>query len=813
MTTLGFNVSGMNCASCVAHVAKAARSLPGVAEVQVNLARGRATVSFDPNRVTADKIAESITESGYSSHPDAPGDTAGTGESARIHQQKTETAAWLRRAIVGLVLWFPVELTHWILLLWFPHQHQLHMNLMYVSVFTSTLCLAWVGSSFYKSAWKALVRRTTNMDTLIAMGASVAYFYSLIYLIGGLLKLWPAPMGDELYFMESTALLALISLGHWLEANARRSAGSAIRQLLSLAPPTAERILETKVEPQPSLVSLGTPKKPDQKSAASPQRALPVAANSKAELKTEDVPVSALNLNDKVLIRPGDRIPVDGIVTDGTSSVDESMITGEPLPVTRIVGDKVIGGTVNQDGRLIVRATAVGAQSALAQIVGLVEKAQDSRPPVQKLADQIAAVFVPTVLSLALLTAIGWFVWGTAHHWSTPTIWAQVAKTTCSVLLIACPCALGLAVPAAIMVGTGLGARQGILIRDIDALQKAEKITAVVLDKTGTLTTGKPSVTAVEAEDGDVDRLLRLAAAGEQFSSHPLAKAIVDYARARHLEIPQPTSFNNQPGYGVVADIDGQTLLIGSRALLDQHNVKPEAHAVTSGTVVYLAQRSGEVFTPLGRIELSDQIKPDSLAAVARLKRMGLSVAMLTGDNLPAAAAVAKLVNISDIHADVRPSGKADIVTQLQKNSTQRVAMVGDGINDAPALAQADLGIALGSGSDVAKETGDIVLVGGSLSGVATAILLSRATMRTIRQNLFFAFIYNVLAIPLAAFGLLHPIVAAAAMALSDITVLGNSLRLRYRKIGVSSLENSASAQTPAQSRSYIRGSAAASKF
>jgi P-type Cu+ transporter len=812
MTTAGFSITGMNCASCVAHVSKAARSLPGVSDVQVNLARGRATVSFNPDQVTADKIADSITDSGYSARAETPDNQAGHNEGVRIQQQSDHARAWLRRAIVGLCLWFPVELAHWLLRVLYPARHALHMDLLYVSVLTSSICLTWVGSSFYKSAWKALTHRTTNMDTLIAIGASVAYFYSLVYFLGGLFRLWATPMGDELYFMESSALLALISLGHWLEANARRSAGTAIRELLSLTPETAERILESEDERRTSNVEFQTSKEKQDDAGSSLRRSTFNVQRSTFELKTQQVSVAQLDRDDKVLIRPGDRVPVDGIVVDGTSSVDESMITGEPLPVTRAPGDKVIGGTVNQDGRLIVRATAVGAQSALAQIVALVEKAQDSRPPVQKLADQIAAVFVPTVLSLALITAIGWYAWGTAHHWPTPTVWAQVAKTTCSVLLIACPCALGLAVPAAIMVGTGLGARQGILIRDIDALQKAEQIDTVVLDKTGTITQGKPAVTSVEAEDGDVDRLLRLAAAGEQFSSHPLAKAIVDFTRARGIAIPQPSSFNNHPGYGIVAEIEGLSLLIGNSALLEQHGLKPDPHRVPSGTIVHVARRDGEVYLPLGQIELRDQLKTDSLPAIARLRRMGISVAMLTGDNLPAATVIARLVNITDIHADVRPSGKAAVITELQKNAAHRVAMVGDGINDAPALAQANLGIALGSGSDVAKETGDIVLVGNSLTGVATAILLSRATMRTIRQNLFFAFIYNVLAIPLAAFGLLHPIVAAGAMALSDLTVVGNSLRLRYRKIGHFPAENPTSLPSRSNTRTYIRGMPANSK-
>jgi Cu+-exporting ATPase len=782
ITSARFSITGMNCASCVAHVSKAARSLPGVSDVLVNLARGRATVDYNPDQVTPDKIADFITKSGYSAHVEAPD----SNETRRAGEKSKSTNAWLRRAIAGFALWFPVELAHWILTLFFPHQHALHMGMIWVSMVTSTICLAWVGASFFKSAWTAAIHRTTNMDTLIALGASVAYFYSLTYFVGGLIHLWQPPMADDLYFMESSALLALISFGHWLEGNARRAAGGAIAELLSLAPAVALRVREEKDERRTSNVEHRTSKERKVSLSLLQSSTFDVGRSTFA-FETEEVPVSAIETNDKILIRPGDRVPVDGIVVDGSSSVDESMITGEPLPVTRTMGDKVIGGTINADGRLIVRATAVGAASALAQIVALVDKAQESRPPVQKLADKIAAVFVPAVLSIALLTAAGWFAFGTLHHWPASIVWAQVAKTSCSVLLIACPCALGLAVPAAIMVGTGLGARRGILIRDIDALQKAEKIDTVVFDKTGTITQGKPVVSGVHAEDGNENELLRIAAAAEQFSSHPLAKAIVDEAKKRGVAIPQPAKFNNQPGFGVTAELEGRSYLVGNEALLESNQSREQSRAVPArtgatrpGSVVYVAEKIGDTVRPLGRIEINDQIKPDSVAAIARLQSMGLTTVLLSGDNLAAATSIAKVVNITNIHAEVRPDGKAQVIRQLQAEKKHRVAMVGDGINDAPALAQADLGIALGSGSDVAKETGDIVLVGGSLSGVAAAIELSRATMRTIRQNLFLAFIYNVLAIPLAAFGYLHPIVAAGAMALSDVTVIGNALRLRW---------------------------------
>jgi Cu+-exporting ATPase len=491
-------------------------------------------------------------------------------------------------------------------------------------------------------------------------------------------------------------------------------------------------------------------------------------------------------------------------VVDGRSTVDESLLTGEPLPVVRTKGDTVIGGTINKDGRLVVRVTRTGGETALAHIVKLVEHAQSSKPPVQKLADRIAAIFVPVVLGIALVTGVGWYVWGTTHGWAPAETWAVIAKAVCSVLIIACPCALGLAIPAALMVGIGRGAKRGILIRDIDALQQAEKIDTVVLDKTGTVTEGKPVVAEVVSLDGvPEDEVLRLAAAAEQFSEHPLACAIVTHARERGLGLPEPDSFNSEPGLGVEATVAGRDLLVGSPELLARGGgngtVKlPSENGSAAATRVYVAvrERDGSV-KPLGLITLKDRVKPDSKAAVAELHRMGLRTALLTGDNRETAEAIAREVGIDDLRANVKPGEKAAVIHELQglspagpdrqpatgNRQSHYVAMVGDGVNDAPALAQADLGIAIGSGSDVAKEVGDIVLVSGSLHGVPAAIRLSRATMRTVRQNLFFAFVYNVLAIPLAAFGVLNPLIAAAAMALSDVTVIGNALLLRRSKI------------------------------
>jgi Cu+-exporting ATPase len=816
-------VDGMNCASCVAHVEKAAGRVGGVESVRVNLASGRALVRFDAGKTSPDQIAKAVTDAGYPSHPHEAG-AAPPPEQGHGHVHD-HAANWFRRAVVGLALWFPVEATHWILLLTSSgHAHGDHGGvgwMTWVALVTSTVALAYVGSAFYRSAWKALRRGTTNMDVLIAMGATVAYGYSVVALAGYLAGAWRTL--PDLYFMESTGLLALISLGHWLEDRARAAAGSAIRELMNLAPAVALRL------PPSSLAGEGRgaggardladgSRKTEANGgvlSASPipgQLSLTLTPQTnplpQGERGPEEVPVAQLRVDDLVLVRPGDRVPTDGVVVEGRSSVDESMISGEPLPVTRDVGDTVLGGTLNVDGRLIVRVTKVGSETALAQIVQLVERAQSSKPPVQRLADRISAIFVPAVLGIALLTGIGWLAYGAAHDWEAARTWGMIAKAVCSVLIIACPCALGLAVPAALMVGTGQGARHGILVRDIDALQHAEQIDVVVLDKTGTVTRGKPVVEEIVPLNGaTVDEVLRLAAAAEQYSEHPLAKAIVARARTHNLDVPQPDGFASEAGLGVRADVEGKTVLVGGAALLGP-SAAGDGTAVPilpGRTLVHVGVKDRGTVRRIGVLAISDEIKPDSAAAIAQLHAMGLRTVLLTGDNDAAARAVAAKVGLDDVRADVKPAEKAAVVRDLKRKAEiderdtveavgvrgpHGVAMVGDGINDAAALAEADLGIAIGSGSDVAKEAGDVVLVGSSLRGVASAIRLSRATMRTIRQNLFLAFIYNVLAIPIAAGVLypwtglmLNPYIAAAAMALSDVTVIGNALLLRRTRI------------------------------
>lgn len=734
-----FRVDGMNCASCVAHVRKSALNVAGVRSADVNLARGRAVIAFDPAQTNPEAIESAIVSGGYTASIEQTADAA-TAERERLDAQMHHARGWRNRAILGVVLWLPLEAAHWLLsLAGHDAAHHRVDAMTWANLIASTVAMTLVGFAFYRSAFAALKHRTTNMDTLIALGASVAWLFSLAALLGFVLHLWhPLP---ALYFMEASGLLALISIGHWLEARARQSAGSAIRQLLQLAP---DRAIHLDENDNPS-----------------------------------EVPINALLVGDRLLVRPNDRIPIDGTILAGPSSVDESMITGEPLPVRRDRGDRVIGGTQNLDGRLILRVTQTGEATALSQIVKLVEQAQASRPAIQQLADRIAAVFVPSVLAIAVFTGVIWLTVGLFQHWTAAAIAGKIALCVCSVLIIACPCALGLAVPAALMVGTGRGAQHGILLRDIDALQRAESIDTIALDKTGTLTLGKPRIDTTESLDPGVspNEAIAIAAALERFSEHPIAHAFAE-ALKQHPNAARlmPDEFAVIPGGGVRGNIAGVDYFLGSARLLAEHGVV--ITATDQVTAVYLA-RSDQL---LARFTLTDQIKPESLAAIRELRAMDLKIVMLSGDAQPAAIAIAAQVGIDEARGDLRPADKAAEIQRLQ-SAGHKLAMVGDGINDAPALAAADLAIAVGSGTDIAKQSSDIVLVGSSLAGVASAIRLSRATMRSIRVNLFFAFAYNVLAIPLAAAGFLSPLIAAAAMALSDLTVLGNALRLRRVKI------------------------------
>lgn len=741
-------VEGMDCASCVAHVEKAARSAGGAEACAVSLASGRASVEFDPAKTDVQRIAGAITEAGYKASPLSAETTSAKAEEQRLERARAEANSWLRRAIIGFALWLPIEGYHWISLIGGTGHEHVSDTWIYIQIAASTAAMIYLGSAFYRGAWRGLRMRTTNMDTLISLGATVAYLYSVVAYLGYRLEWWYER--PDLYFMEAVGILALISVGHWLEARARDKTGAAIHELMRISPTVAFKM-----------------------TTADPADAV-------------RVPVATLHVGDRVLVRPGDRVPVDGKVVDGLSHVDESMISGEPLPVSRTVGHDVVGGTVNQDGYLQVNVQKVGSETVLAQIVAMVEQAQTQKAPVQKLTDQIAAIFVPAVLLIAVLTGIGWFLHGMEYEVDQPRMWANIANAVCSVLIIACPCALGLAVPAAIMVGLGRGARRGILIRDIDALQRAERINTIVFDKTGTITHGKPVVTDVMPIGNlSANEVLRIAASAELYSSHPLGSAIVAHARAKGIKIPEPSGFSNEAGLGVSARIEGATYLVGSEQLLRANGKLTSGYPPQAAdhTLAHIGRKNPDgTVDRFGLILITDELKSDSAEAIAMLHKRKLQTVLLTGDNRAAATSVARAVGIDEVQAEVRPDAKAIAVKKLQE-SGRRVAMVGDGINDAPALAQANLGIALGSGSDIAKETGQIILVSPTLKNVAIALRLSHATMSKVRQNLFLAFIYNVLAIPLAAFGYLDPLIAAAAMALSDVSVLGNSLLLARKRI------------------------------
>ena len=757
--SLRLKVTGMHCASCASHVRRAIESSPGVASAEVSVTGGTATVAGSDLDVAS--IVDAVRRGGYDAAPVDDLVAPSEMHSEIEHHQAEHERLWRQRAFIGLALWLPMEISHWV----FGHAPWLQWLLL----IGSTIVLIVAGRGFYASAWSAAKRRTTNMDTLIALGATTAYVYSLVVFI---LQLFGRAHDQPLYFAESAALFGIISLGHWLEARASAKAGAAVRELLELQPEEAE-VLEAR---------------DDMNSRQRPGITIPGLSSA----PTRTIPSADVQAGDHLLIRPGGRVAVDGVIIEGRSEVDESIVTGESMPVRKAIGDTVVAGSINTTGRLIIEAKVDGRHTTIARIADMVQRAQSGKADIQRLADRISAIFVPAVLMIAAVTFIGWMIAG------DPTTGAIAAVT---VLIISCPCALGLATPMAVMVGAGAASKRGILVKSAMALEIAGRASHIIFDKTGTLTAGRPRVTGIEVDVGSSSTMpsaagiaravreidvLRLAAAVEAPSEHPIARAIVAEARSRGIEIPRVDDFQAIPGEGVRGRVENHDIVV-----------------IRDDRATCRVEIDGET---IARIHVADELRPDARLAVQRLGDMGLRVTMLTGDTQSVAHRIGADLGLSprSIVADASPESKVEFVSSVSLAQARPhepspdvsrgvvdeivvdlrsvVVMVGDGINDAAALAQADLGIAMASGTNIAIESADVVIPGDRVAAVAETIDIARRTLRTIKQNLFFAFIYNAVAIPAAALGLLGlygPLFAAAAMGLSDITVIGNALRLK----------------------------------
>ena len=728
----------MSCAGCVATVENALKNVPGVVESAVNFAEHTATVR---GNVEARKLIEAVTASGYTAAELRGLEDETEKEAAELVHYR----ALLRKFIVAGVVGLPLMLAE--SLGYMPMLDTPSGRIFWLTIGAVTLfVLVYAGGHFFRGAWKSFRAHNANMDTLIALGTGAAWLYSMLVVVSpGIVP----SLARHAYFEAAAIIIALINLGQALEMRARGKTSEAIKRLIGLQPKTARVIRDG---------------------------------------KEIDIPISEVGLDETIRVRPGEKIPVDGVIIEGHSSVDESMLTGEPMPVEKKTGDEVVGATFNKSGSFLFQAKHIGADTALARIIEMVRRAQSSKPAIGRLADKISAVFVPSVLIIAVLTFLAWFNLGPEPRFSFSLV------ATMTVLIIACPCALGLATPISIMVGVGKAAEYGILIRNGEALQQAGKLTTIVLDKTGTVTAGRPTVTAlVPAAGWDETKLLTVAASIETGSEHPLAEAIVSAAKAKGITLSAVSGFEAITGHGVSATMEGKKVLFGNARLMAKHNIdlgnlpkRAEQLAAQAQTPMFLAVGD----TVAGIVSVADPIKPDSKAAIARLHAIGLKVVMITGDNRATAEAVAHEVGLDEVMAEVLPGDKAAKVSGLQARG-EIVGMVGDGINDAPALAQADVGYAIGTGTDVAIESADVTLMRGSLHGVADAIAISRTTVRNIKQNLFGAFIYNVLGIPIAAGALypftgllLNPIIAGAAMAMSSVTVVSNANRLRWFQSG-----------------------------
>lgn len=718
--TIQLQLHKMTCAACAGHIEKALNQLPGVTAT-VNVATETARVSFIPGEMTADRLIEAVVNAGY--------DATEISESSHVEEKARRLAAYqaeLRLFWISAALTLPLVLQMGAMFT----GHDMDMLPGWLQWLLATPVQFWIGRRFYTGAWHSLRGGGANMDVLVALGTSMAYFFSA--------AVTAFTLDQHIYFEASAAIITLVLLGKLMEARAKGKTSAAIEALIRLQPKTA------RIERNGEIL---------------------------------EVPASSLQVNDIFIVRPGENLPVDGVVIEGASSVNESMLTGESLPVSKQAGAEVFAATLNQQGSLKCRATSVGAHTQLAAIIHLVEEAQGSKAPIQRMADTISGIFVPVVVIISILT-LG-VTWWLTHEFVTALINAV------AVLVIACPCALGLATPTAIMVGTGRGAQSGVLVKNAAALEHAEKIQTLIVDKTGTLTEGQPEVTdIVPAGSWHAQDLLHIAASLEQGSEHPLARAVLDRAQKQQLSLHAIEDFSAITGSGITARINGIQYLLGSPKFLMQHDVTVDEQQITTlqaegKTVIGVASTTGDVSQLLGYLAIADRLRDTSIKAIKQLQSMDIEVIMLTGDNAVTAAAIAKRTGITQYRAEVLPQDKAAEVLKM-KSSGKFTAMVGDGINDAPALAAADVSFAIGAGSDVAIEAADITLIRNDLMSVADAISLSRATLKKIRQNLFFAFVYNILGIPLAAMGMLNPVIAGAAMAMSSVSVVSNSLLLKH---------------------------------